>query len=161
MGGIRGRHRNWKSQRNERKIQKIFSKHLRYTTEKHFEIDIERSHRLRCIYAWADKSHQDGKVDSVLVSSSTTQEGEGTALGLGGGRSRYVELYPKITFHEFRQVQEEHFPHLDRMPMELCQCLKEEVWVAQGKGRQNRELKREVTGFLVLVAVLDALVIMN
>jgi hypothetical protein len=38
--------------------------------KRHFDIDVEVARRLRCCYAWADKKHQDGNVQSVLVENS-------------------------------------------------------------------------------------------
>jgi len=47
-----------------------------------------------------NEKHQGNKLDSVLV------EDEGWT-----GRKRYVELSPKISLPEFREVQQEHFTH--------------------------------------------------
>jgi len=163
----------WYSKRKTRKLEqkskKILLKLLKRTVQKHFEIDVETPHRLRCIYAWADKKHQNGMVDSVLVEEhNPNQQGGGGDDGdgssksgggfmglLGTGRTRYVELDPKISYDEFKIIQEEHFPHLDKASRELCTSLKEDIWVHQGKGRQNLELKREITGFLILVGLID------
>jgi hypothetical protein len=128
----KGRYRKWKDQRNEKKAQEIFLKLLKKTIKRHFEIDVEVAHRLRCCYAWAEKEHQGGKVTSILVDNSNdTMEGEngnassnaGDSGGRGffaSGRKRYVELDPKISYQEFREVQKDIFQHLDRVSEELC-----------------------------------------
>ena len=58
-------------------------------------------------------------------------------------------------------MQEEHFLYLSRDSRYLCTSLKEKVWVVQGKGRQNRELRREIFGVLVAVGIIDLTVTMN
>jgi uncharacterized protein involved in tolerance to divalent cations len=40
---------------------------FRNACKNRFEAEVEIHHRLRCIYAWAEKGHQDNKVGSVLV----------------------------------------------------------------------------------------------
>lgn len=160
----RGWYTRWKDGRTETKCKKKFVKLLDMTLKKHFEVEVETPHRLRCCYAWAEKEHQDGKVESVLVDASGDSSGsESSENGTGGtffGRKRYVELDPKISYPEFREVQIEHYPHLDKVSDEICQSFKEELWVHQGKGRQNEELKREISMFLVVVGLIDIAIIM-
>jgi hypothetical protein len=169
--GTKGRYQRWKEQRVENKAKKTFLKLYQKAIKRHFDIDVEVAHRLRCCYAWADKQHQDGKVTSILVDSSTsavdvesnnekTPEGGvggGSRTGgfFTGGRKRYVELDPKISYEEFRQVQIGIFPHLDRVSEELCNGFKEELWIVQGTRRQNAVLKRESLAFLIVVSLLD------
>eukprot|EP01083_Nonionella_stella_P206349 750626_1 len=141
----KGRYQKWKDGRKERKANKIFLKATDRAIKRHFDIDVETPHRLRCIYAWAEKKHQDGKLENVLVDNSSG----------AGGRKRYVELDPKIAYEEFREVQLENYDHLDKVGEELCTSLKEEMWVHQGTGRQNQELKREGFAFLAVVALID------
>ena len=71
------------------------------------------------------------------------------------GRKRYVELEPKISYAEFRKEQERHFPHLDKIGEEIAFSFKEDLWVLQGKGRQNKELKRDCFLFLLTVSLID------
>lgn len=141
----KGRYQKWKDGRKERKANKIFLKAMDRAIKRHFDIEVETPHRLRCIYAWAEKKHQDGKLENVLVDNSSG----------AGGRKRYVELDPKIAYEEFREVQLENYDHLDKVGEELCTSLKEEMWVHQGTGRQNQELKREGFAFLAVVALID------
>jgi len=161
--------KRWTIKRKEQQAKKVLLKLLGKTVKNHFDVEVETPHRLRCIYAWAEKKDQDGKTESVLVEDSnaktTAQEGDSSssnALGfLSGGRKRYVELDPKISYLEFREVQKEHFAHLDRIGQELCTSLKEDLWVHQGKGRQNQELKRETVAFLFVVSLIDYAIIIN
>jgi hypothetical protein len=81
----------------------------------HFCDQVETPHRLRCIYAWADKSHQSNKLDSIVVDSS---DDWGAASSIVG-RKRYVELLPKISYTEFRNEQANHFLHLDKIGEEI------------------------------------------
>ena len=91
-----------------------------------FEDDLEMPHRLRCIYAWANKGHQDNKMDNVHIDTGLR------------GRKRYgVELTPKISLLEFREVQQEHFPHLDRISEEMMKSFRDDLLVEQGKCRQS------------------------
>ena len=156
----KGRYKLWKEARAEKKAKKLILKLMDKAIKKHFEIDVEVPHRLRCCYAWADKHHQDGKVESVLVDSSGAEAIDEASSGssgglLSGGRKRYVELDPKISYQEFRDVQKIHFSHLDRVSEELCSSFKEELWIHQGTGRQNDVLKREGAAFLAAVSLLD------
>ena len=117
-------------------------------TKNHFIDEVEINHRLRCIYAWAEKEHQGNKLDSVLV------EDEGWT-----GRKRYVELSPKISLPEFREVQQEHFTHLDRVGKEILKSFREDLWIQQGKRRQQSELIRDCLAFLAVVSVADYLIL--
>jgi hypothetical protein len=137
------------------------------TLQHHFADELEMSNRMRCIYAWANKAHQNNKVDSILVdanlSSSSTSRGGGVVGGNIGatlmGRQRYVELHPKIALDEFREVQEIHFPQLNRVGSEFLSGLRDELLVHQGKGRQNRELQRDCAIFFTVVCILDYIIL--
>ena len=146
-----GFYKRWVKERYEKKTKKNFLKLLDGTIKNHFDVEAETPHRLRCIYAWAEKKNQDGKTESVVVDTSNAEPGG----FFSGAKKRYVELDPKISYPEFKEVQVEHFPHLDRIGQELCTSLKEDIWVHQGKGRQNQELKREIAAFLVVVSLID------
>ena len=168
----KGRYKKWKEERTEKKAKKVLLKLLDGTIKRHFDVDVEIPHRLRCCYAWADKKHQDGNVQSVLVENtdsgastsgdSSTSTDAATANASGGAsagfltaRKRYVELDPKIAYDEFRDVQKDNFPHLDRIAQELCIGFKEEVWILQGKGRQDAETRKEALAFLGVVSLID------
>eukprot|EP00557_Chaetoceros_sp_GSL56_P006623 CAMPEP_0176488036 /NCGR_PEP_ID=MMETSP0200_2-20121128/6477_1 /TAXON_ID=947934 /ORGANISM="Chaetoceros sp., Strain GSL56" /LENGTH=564 /DNA_ID=CAMNT_0017884957 /DNA_START=400 /DNA_END=2094 /DNA_ORIENTATION=- len=162
----KGRYQMWKEQRVENKAQKTFMKLFQKAIKRHFDIDVEVAHRLRCCYAWAEKKHQDGKVTSILIDGTSGavdvdgHQGSGGSAGagaglFGGGRTRYVELDPKISYVEFREVQKSIFPHLDRVSEEFCNGFKEELWILQGTRRQNAVLKRESLAFLAVVSLLD------
>lgn len=109
----------------------------------HFEDEVEMPHRLRCIYAWAEKAHQDNKIDAIHIDT-----------GLGG-RKRYVEVEPKISLSEFRDVQKEHFTHMDRVAEEMVKSFREDLWVDQGKGRQRAELQRNSFYFMLAICAVD------
>jgi hypothetical protein len=138
--------KGWRQRRQEYSTKKWLSALFARTTKNHFIDEVESAHRLRCIYAWAEKSHQNNKIDSVLVEAAF-------------GRKRYVELAPKISLEEFQEVQWEHFPHLDRVATEIVNSFRQDLWVAQGKGRQNRELALGCAAFLVVVSVIDFVII--
>jgi hypothetical protein len=75
----------WRARRKNAKAKKQLLKQFEATLQAHFVDEVELPHRMRCIYAWANKQHQDNKIDSVLVDDD----------GAGGGwsgRKRYVEL---------------------------------------------------------------------
>ncbi|KAL7548577.1 hypothetical protein ACHAWF_018871 [Thalassiosira exigua] len=147
---------SWRNRRREMEARKILTKTFQATLARHFRDQVETSHRLRCIYAWADKSHQNNKIDSILVDAS---EEWGAASSIVG-RKRYVELEPKISYPEFRKEQARHFPHLDKIGEEVAMSFKEDLWVLQGKGRQNKELKRDCFLFLLGVSLVDAVILM-
>lgn len=147
---------SWRNRRRELKARKALVKTFQATLARHFRDQAELPHRLRCIYAWADKSHQDNKLDSILVDAS---EDWGAASSIVG-RKRYVELEPKISYPEFRNEQEQHFQHLDKIGEEIVMSFKEDLWVLQGKGRQNKELKRDCFLFLSAVSLVDVGIIM-
>ena len=172
----KGRYKKWKEEKIEKKTKKVLLKLLDKAIKRHFDTDVEIPHRLRCCYAWADKKHQDGNVQSVLVentdsgasgdSSTDGASGVGTGGGGGGGgflsaRKRFVELDPKISYAEFRDVQKENFPHLDRIAHELCTGFKEEVWILQGKGRQDAETRKEALAFLGVVSLIDMAIVLT
>jgi hypothetical protein len=138
----------WRQRRREAKAKKKLLRMFQQTLKKHFDDEVEIAHRLRCIYAWAEKAHQDNKISSVQVEE----------MGWSG-RQRHVELNPKISFSEFLEVQQLHFTHLDRVGAEYLKSFREDLWVAQGKGRQNRELKRDCGIFLSVVCLIDYIVI--
>lgn len=139
-----------KETRTKKKLLQIFDK----TIKRHFEMQVETPHRLRCIYAWVDKAHQDGRIDSVLVDSEVSDSDN--AIGkVFLGKKRHVELQPKISLEEFRSEQQVHFEHLDNIGEEILASFKEDLLVVQGKRRQNQELKRECIAFLAVVFALD------
>lgn len=142
---------SWRNRRKELKARKTLIKTFQGTITRHFRDQVETAHRLRCIYAWAEKSHQDNKLDSILVDAS---EEWGAASSIVG-RKRYVELESKISYPEFRKEQAKHFPHLDKMGEEIAMSFKEDLWVLQGKGRQNKELRRDCFLFLLGVSLVD------
>ena len=143
---------SWRNRRTELAARKQLTKIFSSTLARHFRDQVETPHRLRCIYAWAEKSHQNNKIDSILVDAS---EEWGAASSIVG-RKRYVELEPKISYDEFRDVQRKHFPQLDAMGEEIIVSFKEDLWVAQGKMRQNAELRRDCFLFLAMVSLIDA-----
>lgn len=138
----------FRARRKEKKIKRGMLKTFKNATRNHYIDEVEINHRLRCIYAWAEKEHQDNKLDSVLV------EDEGWT-----GRKRYVELSPKISLPEFREVQQVHFTHLDRISKEILKSFREDLWVQQGKGRERAELIRDCIAFLAVVSVADYLIL--
>ena len=142
----------WRQRRKEKKSKKTLLKIFSKTLKNHFIIDVESPHRLRCIYAWADKEHQNNKIESVLLDTGF----ENTVSVVVGGKKRYVELQPKISLEEFRTEQKDHFPHLDRVGQEIFGSFKEDLHVIQGKGRQNAELRREMALFFAFVCIVDA-----
>ena len=122
---------------------KLFNKAI----ANHFDVEVETPHRLRCIYAWAEKEHQNNRIDSVHIESGTI-----------AGRKRYVELAPKISLEEFRSEQQEHFSHLDRVGEEILSSFREDLLVDQGKGRQNKQERRDMLLFLGAVSAVDAVI---
>ena len=142
---------SWRNRRAELTSRKTITKMFSSTLSRHFRDQVETPHRLRCIYAWAEKSHQNNKIDSVLIDAS---EEWGAASSIVG-RKRYVELEPKISYQEFRDVQVKHFPQLDKMGEEIVMSFKEDLWVMQGKRRQNAELRRDCFLFLAGVCLVD------
>lgn len=136
-----------REKKSRKKLNTIFSK----TLERHFEVEAEMPHRLRCIYEWAEKKHQDNKLESVLLDTGA----DNTVTIVVGGKKRYVELRPKISLSEFLVEQQDHLKHLDRVGQEIMGSFKEDLHVEQGKGRQNQELRREMGIFFSIVAVLD------
>lgn len=135
-----------KESREKRKLQKMFRK----TIKQHFQDEVEMAHRLRCIYAWANKAHQDNATKSVMVDEIAWT-----------GRKRYVELPPKISLSEFREVQCEHFTHLDRVSSEYLKSFREDLWVIQGSGRQRSELIRDCAIFMAVVCGIDYVIEIN
>jgi hypothetical protein len=139
--------KGWSQRRRERKAKNVLMQMFQRALRRHFVDEVEMPHRLRCIYAWAGKSHQNNSVDSVLVDEAGWS-----------GRKRYVELNPKISLPEFREVQREHFAHLDRVGEEFLQSFREDLLILQGKGRQRHELIRDCSLFLAGVCSLDFLI---
>ena len=143
---------SWRNRRRELKARAALTKTFEATLARHFRDQVETPHRLRCIYAWADKSHQSNKLDSIVVDSS---DDWGAASSIVG-RKRYVELLPKISYTEFRNEQANHFPHLDKIGEEITMSFKEDLWVMQGKRRQSKELRRDGLLFLFGISLVDA-----
>eukprot|EP00536_Pseudo-nitzschia_multiseries_P002281 jgi/Psemu1/317853/estExt_fgenesh1_pm.C_300021 len=142
----------WRQKRKEKKAKKKLLQMFEKTCKRHFDVEVEIHHRLRCVYAWANKADQGNRLKSVLVDEQ---------LQAGwGGRKRYVELSPKISEAEFREVQSIHFTHLDKLGTELITSFREDLWVLQGKGRERKELLRNSFLFLAGVSAVDAVILM-
>lgn len=141
----------WRQRRREAKHKKFLTSLFARTLRVHFLDEVEQPHRLRCIYVWANKAHQDNQIDSVLVD----HDGGDTNPRSWSLRKRYVELPPKIALAEFQEVQREHFPHLDRVGVEFCRAFREDCWIVQGKARQRRDLIRDCSLFLAVVCTMD------
>jgi hypothetical protein len=140
--------------RREARLQKRLLKFSEIAYNNHFDREVEIPHRLRCAYAWADKQHQNGEIKSVLVDSA----GAGSSGTAGfGGRKRYVEFHPKISYQEFRTEQNEFFDHLDRVGEELLKSFRDEILLHQGTGRQNKDARNEVGVFFVILLAADVL----
>ena len=139
----------WRQRRKERitknKLIKMFIK----SSKNHFDIEVETNHRLRCIYSWSNKADLDNQIKSVLVDDHGWS-----------GRKRYVELSPKISESEFREVQEIHFAHLNRIGTEIVTSFREDLWVSQGKRRERRLLIRDSILFLTAVSSIDFVILM-
>ena len=138
----------WRQRRRDAKVRKKLTRMFQKTVRFHFRDEVEQAHRLRCIYAWANKEHQDDKVKSVMVDE----------VGWSG-RKRYVELQPKIRLSEFREVQQVHFSHLDRVGQEFLKSFREDLLVMQGKRRQRKELIRDCGIFLTVVSMVDFIIV--
>ena len=139
--------KGFRQRRRETKLKKRLTKAFQKSCQNHFQDEVEINHRLRCIYAWAEKAHQDNKLDSVMVDEGWS------------GRKRYVELSPKISLVEFREVQSIHFTHFGRIGAEILKSYREDLWVMQGKGRQNKELFRDSLLFLAGVSAIDYIIL--
>ncbi|KAL3908910.1 MAG: hypothetical protein SGILL_008300, partial [Bacillariaceae sp.] len=83
--------KGFRQRRAEKKVKNGLLKMFKLACKNSFRDEVEINHRLRCIYAWAEKADQDNKIESVLV------DADGWS-----GRKRYVELSPKISEPEFR-----------------------------------------------------------
>ena len=134
-----------RQRRRESRAKKRFNKLFAKAIVNHFEVEVETPHRLRCAYAWAEKAHQDGKLESVLIEAGTI-----------AGRKRYVELSPKISFAEFSEMIGEIFQQADHAGEEIVSSFREDLLVDQGKGRQNKQLLRECAIGLGVVCLIDA-----
>ena len=139
--------KGWRQRRRDAKTKKRMIKLFNKAIANHFDVEVETPHRLRCIYAWAEKEHQNNRIDSVHIESGTI-----------AGRKRYVELAPKISLEEFRSEQQEHFGHLDRVGEEILSSFREDLLVDQGKGRQNKQERRDMLLFLGAVSAVDAVI---
>jgi hypothetical protein len=141
--------KGWRQRRTENKTKKRLLNMFQKSCKNHFRDEVEINHRLRCIYAWAEKADQDNKIDNVLVDADEWS-----------GRKRYVELSPKISEAEFREVQKVHFTHLDRIGSEILKSFREDLWVDQGKGRERKELARDCLLFLAVVSAIDYVILL-
>lgn len=135
----------WRQRRQETRHKRQLTKMFTKTVKQHFVTEVEMPHRLRCIYAWANKGHQDNAIRSVMVDE----------IAWTAGRKRYVELPPKISLPEFREVQKEHFTHLDRVATEYLHSFREDLWILQGNKRQRAELIRDCALFMAVVCGVD------
>lgn len=142
--------KGWRQRRKETREKKRLRKMFQKTMRQHFVDEVEMAHRLRCIYAWANKAHQENSIKSIMVDEIAWT-----------GRKRYVELPPKISLAEFREVQQEHFTHLDRVASELLKSFHEDLWVVQGNGRQTAELIRDCSIFMFVVCAVDYAIIVS
>lgn len=140
----------WRKRRLERKTKKQLMKMFQQSCKKHFDVEVEINHRLRCIYAWANKADQDNQLKSVLVDEQVGWT----------GRKRYVELSPKISQTEFREVQEIHFKHMNRLGSEIVLSFREDLWLLQGKYRERKDLARNSFLFLTAVSAIDYVILM-
>lgn len=139
----------WREKRKEKKTKKQLLKMFQKSCQQHFDLEVEINHRLRCIYAWANKASQDNQLRSVVVDEQAGWSGQ----------KRYVELSPKISEAEFREVQEIHFKHLDRLGGEILKSFREDLWVLQGTGRERKELIRNSVLFLAGVSAIDFVIL--
>jgi len=142
--------KGWRERRATKKVKKRLLKMFQKSCTKHFDVEVEINHRLRCIYAWANKADQDNQMKSILVDEQVGWS----------GRKRYVELSPKISEAEFREVQAIHFKHLDRLGVEIITSFREDLWVLQGKRRERKELVRNSFLFLAGVSAIDYVILM-
>jgi hypothetical protein len=83
------------------------------------------------------------------------EEGGGGIATSVMGRKRFVELHPKISLDEFREVQKIHLPELDEPALEYLRSYRNDLLVKQGKGRQNRDVMRDCSLFFTGVCVAD------
>jgi hypothetical protein len=67
--------------------------------------------------------------------------------------------HPKISYSEFKEVQQEHLQHLDNIGSEFIKGFREVLWVKQGRHRQRRQLYRDCTLFLMGVTILDVVIL--
>jgi len=146
----------WRQKRREKKSKKRILKLFSKTLERHFLQEAESPHRLRCIYAWAEKNHQNNRIESVLLDTGA----DNTVSVVVGGKKRYVELQPKISLSEFLLEQKDHFKQLDQVGQEILASFKEDLHVEQGKGRQNADLRREMAIFFSVVVIADVAIYM-
>jgi hypothetical protein len=142
--------KSWRQRRAEKKTKKQLFKMFQTACKKHFDVEVEINHRLRCIYAWANKADLDNQLKSVLVDEQAGWS----------GRKRYVELSPKISEAEFREVQEIHFKHINRLGSEVVTSFREDLWVLQGKRRERKDLVRNSFLFLAAVSAVDYVIVM-
>jgi hypothetical protein len=150
---------SWRQRRRERADRRLLTKMFRKTIRNHFSEELQMPHRIRCCYAWANKAHQNNRIDAVVVdeqsySSSSSSSSSSTITNIMG-RKRYVELPPRISLAEFRQVQIIHFPQLDNVGGEILRAFRDDLWIAQGKRRQNRELAWDCALFFTGVSIAD------
>eukprot|EP00537_Pseudo-nitzschia_pungens_P016885 CAMPEP_0172410340 /NCGR_PEP_ID=MMETSP1061-20121228/76825_1 /TAXON_ID=37318 /ORGANISM="Pseudo-nitzschia pungens, Strain cf. pungens" /LENGTH=643 /DNA_ID=CAMNT_0013146515 /DNA_START=543 /DNA_END=2474 /DNA_ORIENTATION=+ len=156
----------WRQRRREKKTKKQLLKIFQRSCKRHFDVEIEIHHRLRCAYAWANKADQGNQIRSVLVDEQQQQPQQQQQQPLAAAASwtaatkRYVELSPKISEAEFREVQSIHLQHLDRIGTELATSFRQDLWVLQGKGRERKDLVKNSFLFLAGVSAVDALILM-
>jgi len=150
----------WRQRRREKKTKKQLLKIFQRSCKRHFDVEIEIHHRLRCAYAWANKADQGNQIRSVLVDEQQQQQPLAAAASWTAATKRYVELSPKISEAEFREVQSIHLQHLDRIGTELATSFRQDLWVLQGKGRERKDLVKNSFLFLAGVSAVDALILM-
>ena len=74
------------------------------------------------------------------------------------GWKRYVELQPKISYNEFRLLQQEMFEMLDEIGTSYMKSYREDILIVQGTGRQNRQTYKEAAAFFAIVTAVDLLI---
>lgn len=151
---------NWKKIRNESRSLDMIRTKLGRTLRHHFEFEIELPHRLRCVYAWANKKHQDGKVQNVIIENTSDEGDTSLPRELFTGKMKYVELDPKVSYQEFIESQRKYLPHLDQIGEEFCTSFKEDLWLKQGKERQNTKLRKDAVIFLIVIVFCDIFISM-
>jgi len=139
----------WMARRRRRIWKKKLLAPLTKSLQFHFRDEVELDHRLRCMFAWSSKEHQENQMKSVLVEESSSF----------GGRKRYVEMPPQIKLAEFRDIQKEHLEQIDSIAKELVKGYRDFLWIDQGRGRQRNQLRRDSALFVVAISIIDYIIV--
>lgn len=147
----------WSNRRLERRTKRQLTRLLKKSIRHHFDLDVELPHRLRCIYAWAEKEHQNNSIDTVLLDVDNDDKNtSSSSISFLGGSKRHVELHPKIALNEFKVIQKEQLPQLERIGQEfVISGFRDDLLMTQGQKRQNTELRRDCALFFVVVCLFD------